>query len=129
MIALAWSGKAVSKNRMHRPAHGRLIHTDEYKSFLESLAFTWIAAKPAINEPLPLKNFSLIVKVSIGSRLDPQNLIDPICDSLERAGIVQNDRALGSLYMPNCVRHAHGMDDQIIVIVDRLGGELVEEES
>lgn len=116
-IRLTWSGKAISKNRMHMPVRRngktRIIKTPEYRAFLDELALTFRGQKTcAIVEG----EFSVEAHVSVGPRSDGQNLIDPIMDGLEQGGIVTSDLHLTSMAY-NITHHKQGAPDQLSIDV------------
>jgi len=121
MIVMEWAGKAVSKNRTKGPGRGRLVNTDEYTTLKNSLILVWleqIRRNKFIEAQLPFSRFSLALKVSVGPRVDPQNVIDAVFDSLEGAAVVANDRSLDSFFMFPATVHEQGKQDRIIVMVD-----------
>tara|TARA_Y100000310_G_scaffold1909_1_gene2409 strand:- start:2779 stop:3165 length:387 start_codon:yes stop_codon:yes gene_type:complete len=112
-VALTWCGRAVTKNRMHTPANGRIIKTAEYRKFLADLAMSWRGRRP----PVPLRPYVAEVTVCVGKLTDPQNLVDPILDALELAKIVEKDRYLARLTLDVRPAHGRGVADQIEVLV------------
>lgn len=117
-IELEWRGKAVSKNRMH-VAHPhresrRIVNTREYREYVESMSMTWMCERPKwpIGEP-----FDVLIAVVLGVRMDPQNVIDPVLDALEKAHIVTNDRWVRNLILRKIGNHRPSEDDVIRVLV------------
>lgn len=117
-IVVNWKGKAVSKNRMHM-AHPHLqsrqvIHTPEYRAFLQSLVIQFMADRP--EKPI-VKPIDVCMRVVVGVRMDPHNVIDPVMDALEQAGIVANDKLCRRMFFDGELRHRDGMEDFISVFV------------
>lgn len=118
VIDLAWSGKAVSKNRAHmacaHQASRRIINTPEYRSWVESMALQWMANRPK----WPIEGrFDLQIIVQVGPRFDPQNVIDGVCDALEKGRIVVNDINVRNLVLQSLPRHKEGQPDKIWIRV------------
>jgi|GEM_PF-2812105 len=118
VMKLVWTGKAVSKNRMHvvHPHQNsrRIIQTTEYRTYLESMSTSWLRFRPKwpIDEP-----FDVMIEVIVGPRMDPQNVVDPVLDALEKAMIVTNDRWVRNLLLRKIGVHKQGDDDVIGVVV------------
>jgi len=124
MIGMEWEGKAVSKNRALQPGRGRLVPTTAYAKFMESLVYTWICQTRrncAYKAMLPFSRYSVKIKVSVGPRMDPQNVNDAVLDSLEKANVIENDRNLGDFHMSPLPAHKQGEMDRIIVMVKERG--------
>jgi len=114
-IILRWTGRAVSKNRMHVVQRGgrRLIKTREYRAFLDSMVLSWARYRPE----WPIGRFDVRIDVVLGPRMDAQNVIDPVLDALEQANIIANDRNLRTLTLHKVGVHDQGDDDAIEVVV------------
>lgn len=116
---LHWTGRAVGKNRMHTIARGRLIKTSKYRTFLDALSLTFRAQHQG--RPMPGQLY-IDIRITVGTRRDGQNLIDPVLDALEQGGIIENDRHLSVLRL-QVDRHKQKDPDQIEVSVRRLKDE------
>lgn len=117
-IRASWRGTAVSVNRMHMPiAHKkgrRVIHTPEYRAFLESLTLAFLVHRPAH----PIEGaFDVLIIAIVGPRFDPDNVIKPVIDAIQNAGIVANDKASRNIVLQAPIRHKQERDDVISVIV------------
>lgn len=113
MIRINWKGKAVSKNKWHGVRNGRIYQTKEYKAFKESLAYTLRAQKvPQFESP------SVMIAATLPARFDHMNLVDPVCDALELAGVVENDNDLADVHILKPDRHKRGEDSHIVLFID-----------
>ncbi len=116
MITVMWQGKAVSVNKWHCVRNGKISPTREYEEFIDQLAWsikdrmrgentsTWFAAWPALN---------LIMSCELGALADDQNLLKPVCDAIERSGLLENDRDIKTKWILPASRHKRGGVDTI----------------
>jgi Holliday junction resolvase RusA-like endonuclease len=110
MEIVGWRGKVVSANRRLVPGKGkaRWVGNPEYKSFLESLAYQIRGYTRK-----RYKTCDLLLSFELSRQIDHHNLLKPICDAIEAAGVVKNDRDIGNILLMKPVRHKNGEDDYI----------------
>lgn len=87
----------VSKNATHGYGRGRVYQSHAYKAWIKQADQAFMAS--SLNrgrEPISGR-FVAKVYVREGIRLDPQNIIDPLLDWAQHAGIIANDKHLRSL--------------------------------
>ena len=119
MIVVYWKGRAVLKNQRYRitketkETNPKLVKTTSYKKWLDSIGW-------AIKE-VTLKRYKNLQSVMISSVLatqaDHHNLVDVVCDALEKCGLVQNDRDAGIVMSMPCERHKRGKFDEIWLFI------------
>ena len=112
MICVVWNGWAVSVNDWHVIRNGRIHASKEYESFISSIAW---AIKAECQQPLGHVN--LLIASSLNRSFDHHNLSKPICDALERAGVVENDRNIGIVTLWPPERHKRGCIDEIRIFI------------
>jgi Holliday junction resolvase RusA-like endonuclease len=87
MIAF-WSGKAISDNRRIIPGkQGRFVSNPAYRAFKESVAWECKAHGEYFDCPVSVR-----LTIAISPRMDAQDVIKPVLDALELAGVIRNDR-------------------------------------
>ena len=122
MIAVTWSGKAVSENRRlgiryisrtdrlgRRRKVATIQPTREYEEFVENLAYA-IKGEIAATR---WKAANMIVQCDVGPLMDDHNLLKPIADAVERSGLLANDRELKTRLFFPATRHKRGELDRI----------------
>lgn len=126
-------GPMISENKWHRPIirKGRplIILTEEYRLYLERLAFMFRAAmsQPKTDEFLPRANewlkdgkfsiqayYSMSVTVWLWKMKDTGNQVKALQDGLERAGVIENDRQILDVHLYRKF-HKKGEEDMAIV--------------
>ena len=112
----SWSGRAVGANRRLRPGKARWYKDPAYRAFQDSLTGTLLAARP--KEPIRGKA-KLYLRLSIGRRRDWDSLIKPVCDCLQTARIVEDDRQIRGRIVVDVEDHGHGEPDRIYLEVER----------
>ncbi len=90
MIA-SWHGRAVSENDRLLPGKGRFRINPAYKAFKESVAWTCKLENEHFEGPVSVRLF-----IELNPRIDAQNVIKPVLDALEIAGIIKNDKQVRS---------------------------------
>jgi len=113
MITIKWTGKAVSVNKWHMVRAGRIFASPEYEKFIDSIAFT-IKATAGNTK---YDKISLIIHVNINNRMDHHNLIKPICDGIQRSGIIDDDKNIGYVSLLPAERHSQVKLDEIIIMI------------
>lgn len=115
MIA-SWHGKAVSENRRLLPgaAKGRLISNPDYKAFKESVAWACKLENEHLEGPVSVRLF-----LELGLRMDAQNVIKPVLDALELAGVIKNDKQVRSFSFHREDRAAKE-EDRIGILVQEM---------
>lgn len=128
-MTIHWTGKVVSVNQWHalrwiyekgsrtkkKPV---IAATKEYEEFINSLSAT-IAGVAFIERMIDQPAVDLRIQCSLGPRMDDQNLLKPICDAIERSGVVKNDRNIGIKTIVPGERHKQGQDDHIWLFITR----------
>ena len=117
VIIASWRGKAVSENDRLLPGHGRFRANPAYKAFKESVA--WVCrieqrGGPPSEDPVSVRLF-----LELNPKMDAQNVLKPVFDALELAGVIKNDRQIRAF---SCYREdrAAGEDDRIGIIVKEI---------
>lgn len=121
MIVAVWKGKAVSVNRWHDVCRGRIIASPAYKQFIDDITLTiqMTAARGDRRGPYPRAD--LLVTCSLSPQFDHHNLIKPLCDAIEKARVVKNDRDIGVVTMWPPKRHKPGEQDEIWLFIREAG--------
>ena len=94
----SWQGRAVGVNqrstirRAGRHGNPFIARSSPYRSFTNHLTTHILSLHPPRHLPPPLS-----VHITHASAHDIDALIKPILDSLEAAGVIQNDRLITSL--------------------------------
>ena len=117
---LKWTGYAVSVNDWLGPGKNRLHALKKYKEFVKNMAWTF---KAGCRERFC--KMGVRITMTVGPLMDHHNLLKPICDALEQAGIIDNDRNIGKTVMEEPQRHEQGEVD--IIEVEIIGGWPMEE--
>ena len=117
-FVIEWSGKLVSENRRHVIRNGRIYAGREYEAFVRSLAWT-IRSSTQQATPLAHPKVELIVRTK--RRIDKQNILKPVCDAIERAGLVDNDRNLGTIVISDGGKPISddGSDELVLTLLGR----------
>jgi len=117
VIIASWTGKAVSENDRLLPGRGRWRANPAYKAFKESVA--WVLRieqedMPSIEEPVSVRLF-----LELNPKIDAQNVLKPVFDALQLAGVIKNDRQIRIF---SCYREdwGAGKDDRIGIIVQEI---------
>lgn len=103
----------MSENRRLRPGAGRLRAQREYEAFIDGLAWQIRADAGAQR----LSAIDLLIQVRIWKMRDKQNLLKPVCDALERSGLIKNDRDIRGIEMLPAEQHARGELDEIQLFI------------
>ena len=90
---IIWKGKAVSENRRLIPAKGRWVTNPEYRAFKDSLIWT---LKAKHHEHLK-GDIEVKITMWLNPKMDAQNILKPVLDAIEQAGIIDNDRQIRKL--------------------------------
>ncbi len=119
MISVTWTGKAVSVNKWHVVRQGRIYPSREYEEFIDSLSWAIVAAwgRPWV----PWDVLDLTMQCDIGPLVDDQNLLKPVCDAVERSGLLQNDRDIKRKIINLATRHKRGQPDTITMCLMEVG--------
>ncbi len=116
MIIVYWKGRAVSKNRRHRITKDgipKLVKTTDYNKWLDSIG--WAIKEATIKRYKNLQ--SVMISSVLDSQADHHNLVDVICDAIEKCGLVENDRNAGVVMSMPCERHKRGRFDEIFLFI------------
>lgn len=87
-----WHGRAVSENQRLAPGKGRYRVNEEYQAFKEGIAWVCKGHRAVFEGPVGVRLFLLL-----NPRMDAQNIIKPVLDGLELAGVIKNDRQVRRL--------------------------------
>ena len=117
-MKLWWIGRAVSVNKWHGiriiSKGGKPIpmvyKTPAYKKFITSMAEQWTGLTFA-------GYIDIIINVSFWKMRDSDSSVKPICDALEEAGIVKNDRYIRDITIHRTY-HKRDEADEISVSID-----------
>jgi len=90
MIA-SWHGRAISENDRLLPGKGRFRINPAYKAFKESVAWFCMQELEYFEGPVSVRLF-----MELNPRIDAQNVIKPVLDDLELAGVIKNDKQVRS---------------------------------
>jgi Holliday junction resolvase RusA-like endonuclease len=112
MIMAVWKGKAISVNDWHVVRKGRIYPSKEYEGFINSIAW---AIKAECRQSFG--HINILVASSLGKSFDHHNLSKAICDALERADVVENDRNIGIVTLWPPERHKRGAIDEIRIFI------------
>ena len=116
MITVTWTGKAVSVNKWHVVRRGRIAASREYEEFIDSLAWAIVAEAPKGPDWTVgpgWKALNLTMECRVGPLMDDQNLLKPVCDAIERSGLLENDRDIKRKVIEPATRHKRGQPDTI----------------
>lgn len=105
-----WHGRAISENRRLAPGQGRFRINEDYRAFRESVAWTVKAHAEAFPGPVSVRLF-----LELNPRMDAQNVIKPVLDALQDAGVLKDDRQVQRLSFYREDRK--GSEDTIGIIV------------
>ena len=116
MIAF-WTGLAVSENDRLLPGRGRWRANPAYKAFKESVA--WVLRieqkdTPPIEGPVSVRLF-----LELNPDIDAQNVLKPVFDAIQLAGVIKNDRQIRTFSCYREDRRAEE-DDRIGIIVQEI---------
>ena len=109
-----WHGRAVSENRRLAPGEGRYRANKAYKAFKESVAWACKLHLEHCEGPVSVRLF-----MDLNPRMDAQNVIKPVLDALELAGIINNDKQVRSFSFYREDRAAKE-DDRIRILVQEV---------
>lgn len=115
-----WTGRAISENRRTIPGkQGRRVSNPEYRAFKDSLAW---ACRTAIMVEQEFFDGPVCVRLLLvlNPRMDAQNVVKPVLDALELAGVITNDRQVRQFGFYREDR-AKGEDDRIDIFVREAG--------
>lgn len=112
MIAF-WAGRAVSENRRLAKGQGRWIPNKNYQAFKESLA--WTCKKEADGQSFQ-GPVSVRLLLTLNPRIDGQNVVKPVLDALQLAGVIRNDRQVRQFGFYRIDRE-RGEEDRIDIFV------------
>lgn len=137
MIGVFWRGYVESENERHamrwitrtsndgtRVTAPVIAPKREYQAFVRNLATTIMAEARRQVGVKKYQSLSLVVLCTIGQQLDGQNLLKPICDAVQRSGVLANDRNIRHRTMLPDERHGSGEPDTIwLALYDLQGGD------
>ena len=114
MEIVSWTGKAVPDNRRLIVGHGRLVPNKAYQEFKTGLAWEIKAGCKK-----KFKRVNLMISVELANKqMDKQNLLKPICDAVEFAGIIKNDRDIEVLMIMPAVLSKDDKQDHIYMWIN-----------
>ena len=117
MIIASWTGKAVSENDRLRAGRGLWRAKPAYKGFKESVA--WVLRieqkdTPPIEGPVSVRLF-----LELNPDIDAQNVLKPVFDAIQLAGVIVNDKQIRTFSCYREDREARG-EDRIGIIVQEI---------
>ena len=120
MIAVKWTGRAVSSNRRHTISRttGYIINTTEYKNFLKDLAWT-IKSQ---TRGLGYEKIRVVIEVTVNNRYDHHNLHKPIMDAIQMSGLIENDKNIMYINWRPPIRHKQKELDEIFLFISEVRG-------
>lgn len=110
-----WTGRAISENRRIAPGNGRFRVNEDYRAFRESLA--WMIKPRAEHFAGPV---CVRLILQLNPRMDAQNVIKPVLDALQDAGVLDDDRQVQRLSLYREDRK--GTEDTIGIVVTEVKG-------
>ena len=117
MIIVRWTGKAASVNKWHVIRKGRICASRSYEQFIDALAWTITAETGGCR---PWRRLDLRIHCTIWRMRDKQNLLKPICDAIERSGLIKNDRDIGHIHICPAEFHERDELDQIMLMLSEV---------
>jgi Holliday junction resolvase RusA-like endonuclease len=111
-----WTGRAVSENRRLAPGQDRWRAIKDYKAFKDSIAWTCKAHMERFDGPVAVR-----LLLVLNPKMDAQNVIKPVLDALELAGVIRNDRQVRTFSFYREDRPSGEKDDRIGIIVQEVG--------
>ncbi len=96
---LIYQGPVAGENIRLQPRQGGgQMLSKRYRAFKDGLAIALASQWPT--PPIPReRKVSVCLMLQVPARMDPANLIKPILDGLEAAGVIENDRQVTELHM------------------------------
>jgi Holliday junction resolvase RusA-like endonuclease len=107
-----WSGRAISENQRLAPGRDRFTVNQEYQAFKESIAWVCKAHMERFDGPVAVRLFLVL-----NPRMDAQNVVKPVLDALELAGVIRNDRQVRTFSFYREDRPNGEKDDRIGILV------------
>lgn len=113
MLVAHWKGKAVSENNRLLWTKSRNVPNPKYTAFKNSVAMCLRAVQ--LDKP-PIKRPAVRLFIHLNPRMDASNIIKPVFDAIQLAGVVQDDLHIcdGSFHRED---RKKGNDDQISIYV------------
>ncbi len=109
MITVTWTGKAVSVNRWHVVRRGRIAASREYETFIDSLA--WVIRAETVGNQW--EALDMTMQCEVVPLVDDHNLLKPVCDAIQRSGLLADDREIKHRHLLPARRHKRGLADTI----------------
>jgi len=116
MVAVKWTGRTVSVNKCHEVRAGMIYASIAYKDFINSIAW---AIKIASGCKI-FKKVSLRIHVKLSNRKDHHNIIKPICDAIERSGLINNDKNIKYIKLMPAERHNGNESYEIFLMISEV---------
>ena len=113
MMIAFWSGHVVSENRRLAPGRGRWHLSKEYRAFKLSLVSAFTPGAERFEGPVSVR---LIMQLR-NKRRDAQNLIKPVLDALQEAGVYADDRQVRHLTLTREDAPSIAMEDWMSITV------------
>jgi len=113
MIAVLWTGKAVSDNaKTIRDSQGRRRNSEEYKAYRASVAATVFAQCQGVRGAHP----GLIVQFRLEGHFDATNMLKGLLDGIQDSGFVDNDRHIAHITVLPTLKHPRGEQDEAMLV-------------
>jgi len=113
MIEIKYTGKTVGVNARMKQGKGRWYKNPEYKAFQTALFYEIKRCMETI-----ILN-PITVTIRMITKHDIDNLIKPILDTLELAGVMANDKQISLLIVNRVQKIGNGPDELLIKVVER----------
>jgi Holliday junction resolvase RusA-like endonuclease len=114
MIRLEWQGRACGANRRLMPGkNGRFFLNPRYKAFKESMALAFLG------KGMMYGDVHLEIAMRINALMDSDSVLKPLFDSLEEAGVLENDRQVRS-YTVRRENRGREESDSLTVLVEAI---------
>ena len=112
-----WQGRAVSENDRLLPGRGRFRANPAYKAFKVSVA--WACRMQQLDTPPFEGPVCVRLFLELNPDIDAQNIIKPVLDGIQLAGVFKNDKQVRtfSFYREN---RAAKDEDHIGIIVQEV---------
>jgi len=117
MIIASWTGKAVSENDRLLPGRGRWQANPAYKAFKEGVA--WMLRIEMNDMPVIIGPVCVRLFLELNPKMDAQNVLKPVLDALQLAGVIKNDRQIRTFSFYREDRGARE-EDRIGIIVQEM---------
>lgn len=104
--------KLVGKSeKWGRTKKGFPFVATKYKKFMKEMAEYFKTGFPYGGK------VDVEIWMSVSSRRDHHNVIEPIFDAMQKAGIVKNDKLIEEVLLHRPHRHKQGRPDEVVIVI------------